>query len=235
MATDPFSVVPEGPWAIGGAIAATIAAVVATLSAAYEFLVRPTRRRHKLKRPCVARFTISSSEQRIISYAVQDKHEHHVEELTLAAHSEFEIEVLYWSKIDFAVSEIYFGCGEQDYHDLEGKPIIKSHCNLFIERGTKEESPETHPETNATDRHKFYHIKNLRVVAKNETYSLGFKIQTHEPGKYDFNLFFVGEEVGRLKNKLVIRVEERPVTRMRCVLAEHRWAGCFIQPAEIHS
>jgi hypothetical protein len=173
---------------------------------------------------------ISALNQRTISHAVQDSREHYVQELTLAANSTVEVELGYQSSITFDASEIYFGCNEQNNLDIGNKPLMKSYCNRFIERGEPEESPETHPETNYADHHKFYHLRKPRTIAKNEVYSIGCKVETRQVGRYEFKLFFIGEEVGGIKNRLFIRVEDRPTTRMRCVSPEHRWTGCFIQP-----
>ena len=224
----------EGPWTVVGAVAAIVAAIVVIISGAYEFVAHPMLRRRRLKTPCRAWFAISSLNQRTIDYAVQDGREHYLHELTLAANSEYEIEVLYQPTIGFIASEIYFGCNAQDNRDIDRKPTIESFCSRFVERGTSEESPETHPDTNSTDRHKYYHLKKQKNVARDEIYSMGFKIKTRGSGRYEFRIFFVGEEVGCIKNKLFIRVEEHPATRMRCVLKEHRWTGCFIQPVERH-
>ena len=141
---------------------------------------------------------------------------------------------MYRSSISFATSVIYFGCNEQDDLDLDTKPIIKSIYSRFIERGDPEESPESHPETNQADRHKYYHIRKPKIVARNETYPLGFKIQTRKAGIYRFRLFFSGEEVGTIKNNLFIQVEEKVGTRMKCTSPKHRWTGCFIQPVDTH-
>jgi hypothetical protein len=212
----------ELPWTIGGAIAAAIAAAAAATP-----LVQSYRRRRKLKTPCKAWFAIPSSGQRILDYVVQDSNEHYVEELTLSSHSEFEIEILYRPTIDFTTSVIYFGCGKQDYNDLETKPIIKSLCNFFVERGNKEESPESHPDANSTDRHKYYHIRRQKNLARGETYPVGFRIQTREVGEYDFHMCFVSEEVGELTNKLLIRVEDPAVGKMRCIYPGH--TRCLVQ------
>jgi hypothetical protein len=222
-------VVMEGPWTIVGAIAAIVAAIGVIVSGA-----RVIWRRHRLKTPCKAWFSIPSLDQRTINYAVQDHREHYVEEMVLSTNSEVEIEILYRSSISFGVSAIYFGCNEQNDLDLDTKPIIKSIRSSFIERGTAEESPETRPDTNLTDRHKYYHIRRPKSIARTETYPLGFKIQTRKAGKYRFRLFFSGEEVGTIKNNLFIIVEEKVTTRMRCTSPKHRWTGCFIQPLTAH-
>jgi hypothetical protein len=230
MATWILSLIAAASWT---AIASTTAAVVGIISATYQFVVVPIWRRRKLAAPCSASFRIPASSQRAIDYVIQDGEEHYVEQLTLTSHSEFEIEILYKPTISFAASEIYFGCGEQNYADLASKPMIDSLCNLFSERGTPEESPDTHPETNWTDRHKFYHIRKPKIFPRNETHSLGFKMQTRDAGTWTLNMFFTGEEVGRLKNKLLVRVEDHPTTKMACTLPDHRHKRCVILPIEL--
>jgi hypothetical protein len=220
-----FAMPDEGPWTIVGALAAIIAAAGVT----YEFVIGPRLRHRALRRPCKAWFLIASTKQRVISHAVQDSREHYVEELVLASNSEYEIEFLYMPSIAFPVSEIYFGFNEQNDRDLDTKPAIKSFYNHFIERGTKEESPETHPETNYVDHHKFYHLRKPRNIARKEPYIVGCKIQTRQAGRYEFNLIFAGEEVGRAQNKLFVTVENNPTTKMKCIFPKHR--GCFVQPA----
>jgi hypothetical protein len=223
-----FSLTTEGPWTIAGTIAAIIAAIVVILSGLYQFVFQPIWCRRKHKHPCKAWFLIPSLDQRKISYAVQNHREHYVEELVLSANSEFEIEILYVPSVSFTAAEIYFGCDDQNNIGLDAKPLIKSLFSHFIERGTNEESPETHPDTNNADRHKYYHIKKPKNITRHETYSIGVKIQTRSIGRYRFQLFFLSEEVGGVRNDMFISVEEAASTRMRCV--SHRWAGCFIQP-----
>jgi hypothetical protein len=220
-------------WIIVGTIAAIVAAVAVIFFGVYEFVILPKWRRKQLRTPCEAWFAIASANKRVVGYAIQNEHEHYVEELTLAAHSEFELEILYRSSIGFTASEIYFGCGDQNYCDLETKPIIESRCSHFVERGTKEENPDTHPATNAVDRHWYYHIKESKSLARDETFSLGCKIKTRQPGLYAFRINFASEEVGSTKNKLFIRVEDPPATKMRCVKPDHKGSHCFVQPLAI--
>ena len=145
MSGEGISVVAEGWWTVAGAGA--IAATLGTAVIIYQTFIQPKWRRRKIKRPCEAWFQIPS-DKRPVTYAVQNKDVHLVEELTLAAHSEFELELLYRSTISFTSSEIYFGCGAQDYRDLEQKPNVLSLWFPFVERGAIEENHETHPETN---------------------------------------------------------------------------------------
>jgi hypothetical protein len=228
MAAGVLSVVVEGPWAIVGAIAAVIAAIVVILSSVYEFIIEPIWRRRKLKRPCWAVFVISAAKKRPVRYVIQDTHEHLVTELTLPSNSEVEVEVEYSSSITFDVSEIYFGC----VGDMEAKPTITSIVFLFYKSGAPEESPGTHPGYNKIDEYEFYHIARPKHIARNEQYVLGFKMQTRKAGVYKFQLHFISETVGRPKNDLFIRVEDEPTTKMRCVShRKYRWTGCFIQPS----
>jgi hypothetical protein len=176
----------EGPWTVGGAIAAIIAAVVVVCTALYKFVFAPLWRRRELKRPCHAWFLIAASNQRQITHALQDDHEHRIEELTLQSNSEFEIEVLYISSINLETAESYFGCEAQDNNQIDVKPIITSFCNRFIERGTNEENLDTHPDTNYTDHHKYYHLRKSKKIARGEPYSLGFKMKTKKAGRYEF-------------------------------------------------
>jgi hypothetical protein len=212
--------------------AGSIAAIVAAVGVIYEFILKPYFCRRALRRPCKAWFLIASLSQGNISYAVQDEQEHYVEELTLASNSEYEIDFLYLPRIAFHVSEIYFGFNKQDDRDLETKPIIQSYWNRFVERGVSEENPETHPETNYVDHHKFYHLRKPRHLARKEPYCIGCKVQTRKAGRYEFNLVLCGEEIGTPKNKLFVRVEDTPTTRMKCVLRQlrkHR-RKCFVKP-----
>jgi hypothetical protein len=196
----------EGPWTIFGAIAAAVAAAAGFFSISLQ----PRSRRNALKEPCIAWFEIARSSQRLVSYAEQDDREHSVFELTLPANSIVEIEILYRSKISFLASEIYLGCGDQDYRDLDKKPLVNSICYPLIEVGTTKETPQSNSETNAIDRHKFYHLRRQKNITVEETYSLGCELNTRDPGQYKFQVFFVGEEIGRLRNKLYATCHIRP-------------------------
>jgi hypothetical protein len=166
----------EGPYAIIGAIAAIVGAVLVFVFGVYEFVWQPRRRRYRLRLPCSAWFHIPAQNQRQISFAEQNHDSHHVEELTLATNSVVEIEFLFHPLVSFEVSEVYFGCDSPK----GSQPIVQSYRNLFIDRGVPEESPETHPDTNYTDNHNLYHIRKSRVLAHNEVYSYGCKIETRE-------------------------------------------------------
>jgi hypothetical protein len=228
MAGSVLSAVVEGPWAVGGAIAAIVAAIVVILSGVYEFVIQPACRHCRLRHPCKAVFVISAQKKRSVKYVVQDTHEHLVTELTLPSNSEVEIEVEYKSSITFDASEIYFGCdGEMD-----AKPTIASLVFLFYKKGAPEESPDTHPGFNKIDEYEFYHVARPKKIAKNEDYLSGFKMRTRKSGLYRLRIYFVGETVGQPKNDLLIRVEDEPTTKMRCIShRKYRWTKCFIQPS----
>ena len=221
-----LAVMDEGPWTITGAVAAFISALMVIIFGVYEFVWRPWRHHRILKHPGKAWFHVPAISQRQILYAEQNHDAHLVEELTLAVNSTVAIGFLFRPSVSFEVYEVYFGC------DLPkgSQPIIQSYLNLFIDRGVTEESPETHPDTNYTDNHNLHHIKKRRVFARGECYSHGCEIETRGPRIFEFKLFFVGDVQGTSENKLIIRVEQSPATRMRCHSHEHRWKGCFIQP-----
>src|SRR5690349_11072527 len=105
-------IMTEGPWTVGGAIAAIVAAFVVIISSLYEFVIEPKMRRRRLRKPCEAWFAISPL--RPSSYAVRDGRDHHLSELTLAPNADYEIEILYKPRIGFEASRIYFGCNAQD-------------------------------------------------------------------------------------------------------------------------
>jgi hypothetical protein len=56
-------------------------------------------------------------------------------------------------------------------------------------------------------------------------FAFGFIMETHNPGIYDAQVAFSGDEVeGNLKLK--VRVENEPRKSMRCVMKEHK--NCVI-------
>jgi hypothetical protein len=85
----------EGPWTITG----TIIGAMVLLLTGWQIVVNPIWRQWRLKKPCKAWFVIQSLNHENMSYAVQDDKEHFIEELTLPANSEAEIEVIYIYRI----------------------------------------------------------------------------------------------------------------------------------------
>jgi hypothetical protein len=215
-----------------GAIAAVLGVLGVFGFGLWEFALQPCLRRRKLRRPCKAFFLISAMDQ--CSHAVQDDKPHYVEELTLPEEEEVQIDILYIPNLDFTYSQIFFGCGKQNNENLTTKPVINTLANRFIKRGDPEESPEKNPETQYVDEHEFYHVTKSKAVAKGAVYRFGFKIQTRKIGRYEFSICFLSEEEGYHENKLFIRVEKNPSTKMKCVRKEHRWDACCIQPTFKH-
>jgi hypothetical protein len=208
---------------------AAITGVIVIIGVA-EFTFRPLRRRYRLRWPCHAWFIIPASNQGNIDYAEQNESEHYIENLILPPHSHIEIGILYISSIPFTAAEIYFGCEEQDNRAISTKPLVEGFHNRFVEQGNRirQETPDSHPDSNYIDHHKYYHIRRARNVARKEPYTLGFKVQTREPGTYKAILYLVGEEVGRPRNALSIIVQDGPVCTMKCVHPGHRRNGCQV-------
>jgi len=118
----------EEQWSVG-TIAAVIGAIGVFGFGFYEFVIAPFWGRRSLRHPCRAWFLIpSTTTQEHCVFAEQDHREHYVEEVTLPAHSEsdIEIEVLYQPSVSFAYSAMYFGCNEQNNLDLDTKPLIRT-------------------------------------------------------------------------------------------------------------
>ena len=76
----------------------------------YTQIIRPWRRRRKLKRPFKAHFVITSVDRFTLNYVQQDYREHFVKELVVPPNSEIPIQILLEPKLSFLEREIYFGC-----------------------------------------------------------------------------------------------------------------------------
>jgi hypothetical protein len=196
------------------------------LTVLYVQFVRPALRRGKLRRPCKARFIITSATHRTIDYAVQNEHEHFVSEITLPANSEVDIELLFTPKVHFHESGIAFGCDETK--NLQTKPYVIGYFNRFIEKGLNRLDPESAPGDHYLDHNKYYHMRRDEARILGRHFVVGYKLKTRDVGVYRATAFFVGEEVeGRAD--LTIVVEDPPRTEMRCI----KHYGCRIKPRAI--
>lgn len=88
------------------------------------------------------------------------------------------------------------------------RPEIHSVENQFVSRGIiREKSPDTHEDHYITDKGA-YHIKSEEKRIRNETYSMGYVVQTHAPGEYELQIETTTElGKGRSANKLKVVVE----------------------------
>lgn len=207
--------------------------ISACFSAAAFFLilhvqiVRPWRRRRKLKRPFDAYFLITSRNRFQLNYVVQDENkEHFVKEIVVPPKSEIPIQIILHPRLGFLQREIYFGCEESDAN--EEKPRATEYFAPFVAKGARRSAQpdEAHP-GHYTDYNGFYHVREDYLYTK-DARVIGFKLETRATGTYRAQIYVVTDDV-RGKAELSIKVIERPeITRMRCVMKKHR--KCFVIP-----
>lgn len=205
-------------WQKAGAIAAfTVLAI-----AIWVNFVAPRLRNRQLRHPCKAYFHIRELAKGKLSYVLQDDDAHHVKELVLPAFSVVEIEITYSPIIPFNVEETVFECGG----DYESKPIVEEPLAPFVAKG---EIPQG---VSYWNRHGGYHYSSRyggRAVGS--WYVKGFKLRTKAPGTYKAWIGFLTDEIDGDATDLAIKVEDKLVTRMNCVL--HRW--CKLRPCTLVS
>lgn len=209
---------PQSYWQV----LAGVAAVAALLVLLWNTFVTPRLRRRNLRSPVKAYFHIRELSKGSLPYVVQNDEAHNLKEIVLPTNSVVEIEVAYYPTIPFYVEETVFEC-EGDY---DSKPIVEEPMRPFVVKG---DIPQ---QTNYSNRHGGYHFTSRyggRAVGS--CYTKGFKLRTKLPGVYKTWIGFLTDEIDGDAKDLVIRVEEKPLTRMNCL--EHR--GCKLRPCRIVS
>jgi len=194
-----------------------IAALTVLAISVWVHFGRPYLRTRKLKHPCNAFFHIRELSKGELSWVVQDDDAHNVKEIVVPANALVEIEVSYYAKVPFHVEETVFEC-EGKY---EEKPIVEEVIRPFVAKG---EVPDTFSYWN---RHGGFHFgTRFGGRAVGSCYTKGFKLRTKKPGIYKSWLGFITDEMDGDAKDLVIRVEEKPLTRMKCAI--HK--GCAVRP-----
>jgi hypothetical protein len=195
------------PWVV---VSPGLSAVVLAILIWVQF-IRPWSRRKKLLTPGTIRFIITSRNRRILPYASQDDREHFIKELVVPSNKEIPIELTFTPSLHFSSTELAFGfVGE----NLDEKPTIKKYFTPFIIRGKIREGNPEDNENHYVDHHQFYHIKANRTYSVGTDFAFGFIIETHNPGTYDAQVIFSGDEAeGNLKLK--VRVENEPRSNER--------------------
>jgi hypothetical protein len=209
------------PWSI--IISAAALSVVA-----YTQIIRPWRRRRRLRRPFDAYFVITTPGRFRMGYVVQDDKEHYVKELVVPSHSEVSIQIALEPKLSFLQHELYFGCDEGLVD--EEKPRATEWFVPFVREGVRRSGKpdEAHP-GHYTDYNGFYHVRENYLYTK-DARVIGFKLVTRRTGTFPAQIYFVTDDV-RGKAELSIRVEQPARTKMRC--KKHR--RCFVVPSAGHS
>jgi hypothetical protein len=194
----------------------------------YTQIVRPWKRRRKLKRPFDAYFLITSLGRFPLNYVQQDDREHLVKELVVPPNSEIPIQIVLEPRLSFMEREIYFGCTESLVD--KGKPYAAEYFVPFLRKGVRRKPDAANP-GHYTDYNGFYHVRENYLYTK-DTRVIGFKLVTRETGTYPAQIYTVTDDA-RGRADLVIRVEPaRATTKMRCYRKGHR--RCFVAPARRH-
>src|SRR5260221_2920418 len=206
------------PWVV---VSPGLSAVVLAILIWVQF-VRPWWRRKTLLTPGTIRFIITSRNRRILPYASQDDREHFVNEMIVPSNSEIPIELTFTPSLHFSSTELIFGfIGE----NLEEKPHVENYFTPFIIRGTMREGSPENNDNHYVDHHQHYHIKATRSYSVGTDFAFGFIVKTHNPGIYDAQITFSGDEAeGNLTLK--VRAENEPRAPMQCVMKGHK--NCVI-------
>ena len=202
------------PWPMIGAL---LAGAVLFITLWVNF-VRPVLHRRMLKRPANAYFHIRAVQDGTpLGYVHQNDQAHDVKELVLPANADVEIEVAYVVTMPFSLNEWVFG--------IEGEPGIKPEIRqklapFVAKRVEDDEDPRRQ---DYWDRKGNYHsvpVRGGRSVGS--CYTAAFLLRTNSGGVFKASLGFLTNEVDGTLDDLVIRVEDRPNDRMRCIVPAHR-------------
>lgn len=209
----------DGPFAILGGIAA---AATLCLYILIEFL-KPTWRRHRLKRPCDVTFLVPPLREEYCDYAILDDDWHATKEIVLPPDAETHLEIRFVPHVNFVESEFAFGCDSDN--NLATKPFALKYVNHFVDRGKKTASPEDDA-NHYTDRSQYYHIKRIQQRSVGQHFALGLIVRTRAVGIYKAEVWLTTEEMQGIHHDLTIRVEKPQKTLMRCIFHN----GCYIRP-----
>jgi hypothetical protein len=218
--------------------ASAVFSLTTLLLIVYVQIIRPRRRRRKLRRPFHAYFLITSRGRFPLDYVHQDDQEHYVKELVVPPHSEIPIQIALEPKISFLQHELYFGCDEHLVN--EDKPRATEWFVPFVREGVRRlGKPGAEHPGHYTDYNGFYHVREKYLYTK-DTRVIGFKLLTRACGTYPAQVYTVTDDE-RGRADLVIRVEHSATTKMRCYMKGHRvrWQQlskaqrarrCFVTP-----
>lgn len=211
------------PWAMIGACIAGVVLLV-TL---WVNLVRPWRHRRALRYPCNAFFNIRELQGGNLNHFVRDDSAHRVKELVLPSNSVVEIEIAYEPTVNFhAVNTVFVIDGDPDC-----KPVaVERHTRFIAERTGKARWIPSVDESEFIDVEGNYHYRSrAQPRSIGSYYTTGLRLQTKKAGIYKVWLEFLTNDVYGSANDLEIRVEDKPHTRMRCVL---HWK-CWVRPSSM--
>lgn len=155
-------------------------------------VVRPRLRQRQMKTPFTAYFRTGGNEK--------------LTELHVPANRSIDIQINREPHLHYTEYELIFGFKGP----LDKRPYAQTAKNLFIKRGQfKEGSPDT-DDRHYIDTKDAYHITQQRKLTKGNTFTIGFTVQTREPGRYPVRLRAITEAgEGRPRKELVLIVDEK--------------------------
>jgi hypothetical protein len=214
------SMVEEGPWAIGGAVAA------GAMLALYVWLeiVRPLWRRHRLKTPCKAHFTIRNPRRSLSGRDVSDGDPHLIKRLVVPANSVVDIELGILPRVEFFALEMVFGCTG----GKENRPYIIEQTTSF--KKTAVDDPRQR--ANYLDINQQFHIKIDRPYNIGSHFVTGLKLKTGPAGLYPVVVSFLTNEIEGNFFGLEFLVEDQPRSKMQCHVKKHG-RNCLVSPFDL--
>lgn len=140
---------------------------------------RPALRASKMKHPFDAFLTLTP----------EAGHDTWTAEQHVPSNTEIELQLRLRTRLHYKLHELIFGFDG----NVGEKPNISSVVNHFIAFGlNREQSPETSP-NHYIDYRGHYHIRETLERTKPNVYAYGFRIRTHNAGRFPIHLNVVTE------------------------------------------
>jgi hypothetical protein len=150
---------------------------------------RPWRRKRRMNRPFFASFGESD----------RSKWTH---ELQVPADSEVDVQLRIEPKLHYTQHEIVFG--------FEGEPGCRPEplrtSNTFIKVGKSKYQDPREERTHYIDAKDAYHIQSTHERTAGNTYTLGFIVKTHRPGRYPVRLVVISDAGESLPKKPLVLI-----------------------------
>lgn len=202
--------------------------LIAACLAAYNIVGKPLLRNRLLKRPVTMYCTVPARKHYDLGYVVQDDREHFVESLTLPSNSRCNVQFVFIARTTFTQSRVLFGFKEGPARH----PEVLEYHDLYFRSGSLGRGRPGKPREHAMTIHDDYQIESDFKRIKGEPFTLGYVIQTRDPGRYTLYFQFSAEEV-QSSYPFTVIVEDRPSTVMPCFGKTHSY--CNVKPAAVVS
>lgn len=181
---------------------------------------KPWFRARRLARSCDVHFVVRSMQEYAFDYVVQDEQRHHTSVLAVPSNSSVYIEIGVSPLIHFNCTAVVFGCNG----DNDKKPYATKMLDRFTNRSKNTFVPGV-DERHSIDIHRFYVLRNERPINVGTHHLFGYEVVTQQPGTYKTHVMFLTDEI-QGSAELTIVVEDKPRTRMKCLLHE----DCYVRP-----